>query len=73
MLLILGACFMGLSLTVRDLVGERTIFRRERAVGLVPSAYLLAKVVVFCVAALLQSAVLVAIVFVGKGTPGPGR
>ena len=71
-LLILGACFMGLSLTVRDLVGERTIFRRERAVGLVPSAYLLAKVVVFCVAALLQSAVLVAIVFVGKGTPGPG-
>lgn len=70
--LILGACFMGSTLTVRDLVGERPIFFRERAVGLLPSAYLLAKVLVFGVAALLQSAVLVAIVLAGKNPPGKG-
>lgn len=70
--LILGACFMGSTLTVRDLVGERPIFLRERAVGLLPSAYLLAKVMVFGVAALLQSAVLVAIVLAGKNPPGKG-
>ncbi|MEV5649057.1 FHA domain-containing protein [Nocardia sp. NPDC052254] len=70
--LILGACFMGSTLTVRDLVGERAIFLRERAVGLLPSAYLLAKVMVFGIAALLQSAVLVAIVLAGKNPPGKG-
>ncbi len=70
--LILGACFMGSTLTVRDLVGERPIFLRERAVGLLPSAYLLAKVMVFGIAALLQSAVLVAIVLAGKNPPGAG-
>jgi ABC-type multidrug transport system ATPase subunit len=70
--LILGACFMGSTLTVRDLVGERPIFYRERAVGLLPSSYLMAKVTVFGFAALLQSAVLVAIVLIGKKPPGKG-
>ena len=70
--LILGACFMGSTLTVRDLVGERPIFQRERAVGLLPSSYLMAKITVFGFAALLQSAVLVAIVLIGKKQPGPG-
>ncbi|KZM69232.1 FHA domain-containing protein [Nocardia terpenica] len=70
--LILGACFMGSTLTVRDLVGERPIFHRERAVGLLPSAYLLAKITVFGAAALLQSAVLVGIVLAGKNPPGKG-
>ncbi len=70
--LILGACFMGSTLTVRDLVGERTIFHRERAVGLLPSAYLMAKIAVFSFTALLQSAVLVGIVLAGKKRPGEG-
>ncbi|WP_024802231.1 FHA domain-containing protein [Nocardia sp. BMG51109] len=70
--LILGACFMGSTLTVRDLVGERAIFYRERAVGLLPSAYLLAKVAIFGIAALLQAAVLVGIVLAGKNPPGKG-
>lgn len=70
--LILGACFMGSTLTVRDLVGERAIFQRERAVGLKPSAYLTAKVVIFSLAAMLQSAVLVGIVLIGKKRPGQG-
>ncbi|ABG96694.1 ABC transporter, ATP-binding component [Rhodococcus jostii RHA1] len=70
--LILGAAFMGCSLTIRDLVGERMIYHRERAAGLLPSAYLTAKIVVFCAAAIVQSAIMVMIVFVGKGFPGRG-
>ncbi|MGV9612431.1 FHA domain-containing protein [Nocardia xishanensis] len=70
--LILGACFMGATLTVRDLVGERTIFYRERAVGLLPSAYLMAKIAVFSVTAFLQAAVLVGITLAGKNPPGAG-
>ena len=46
-LLNVGAIFMGTALTVRDLIGERAIFRREQAVGLSTTAYLLAKVGVY--------------------------
>ena len=46
-LLIIGATFMGVAMSIRDLVGERPIFLRERAVGLSPSAYLLAKLAVY--------------------------
>ena len=64
-----GAFFMGTALTVRALVGERAIFGRERAVGLSPSAYLAAKIAVFGAIAVVQSAVLVLIVTLGKGAP----
>lgn len=64
--------FLGTALTVRDLVGERMIFQRERAVGLSASAYLTAKVIVFSIAALIGTAVMVAIMTIGKGTPSHG-
>ncbi|MCW2626891.1 ATP-binding cassette domain-containing protein, partial [Mycobacterium sp.] len=64
-----GALFMGTALTVRALVGERAIFRREQAVGLSTSAYLAAKIAVFGAIAVVQSAVLVLIVAGGKGAP----
>jgi len=64
--------FMGTALTIRDLVGERLIFRREQAVGLSPSAYLTAKIVVYSCIAALQTAVLTAIVVIGKGAPTCG-
>ncbi|MGW4117380.1 ATP-binding cassette domain-containing protein [Nocardia sp. NPDC004711] len=70
--LILGACFMGATLTVRDLVGERAIYHRERAVGLRSGAYLMSKVVVFSLAALLQSAVMIGIVLAVKKPPSKG-
>ncbi|WP_280224857.1 FHA domain-containing protein [Nocardia farcinica] len=70
--LVIGACFMGISLSVRDLVGERTIFLRERAVGLSSTAYLLAKILVFSLAAVYQVAVMLAIVLVGKNGPRAG-
>jgi ABC-type multidrug transport system ATPase subunit len=68
-LLNIGAVFMGTALTIRDLIGERPIFRREQAVGLSTTAYLLAKVFVFCVFATVQAAIATAIVRVGKGAP----
>ncbi len=68
-ILIIGATFMGMSATVRDLVGERTIHRRERAMGLDPQAYLGAKVLVFGAMSMLQALVLVGIVLLRK--PGP--
>ncbi|HEY1840292.1 MAG TPA: ATP-binding cassette domain-containing protein [Mycobacterium sp.] len=71
-LLNIGAVFLGTALTVRDLVGERMIFQRERAVGLSASAYLMAKVVVYGAAALIGTAVMVAIMAIGKGTPSHG-
>src|SRR5581483_6265759 len=66
-----GAIFIGTALTIRALIGERAIFRREQAVGLSTTAYLLAKIVVFALFALAQAAVVVAITVVGKGW-GPG-
>ncbi len=67
-----GAVFMGTALTIRDLIGERAIFRREQAVGLSTTAYLLAKVCVYTLFAVLQSAIMTAIVVAGKGGPTQG-
>ncbi|WP_050899951.1 ATP-binding cassette domain-containing protein [Mycolicibacterium rhodesiae] len=67
-----AAILMGTTLTVRDLVGERTIFRREQSAGLSASAYLLAKIAVFSAVAVAQSALLVLVVTApGFGKPGP--
>jgi ABC-type multidrug transport system ATPase subunit len=69
MLLTMGAVFMGTALTIRDLIGERPIFRREQAVGLSTTAYLGAKIAVFCVFAIIQSVIMTTIALVGKGAP----
>ncbi|WP_349318916.1 FHA domain-containing protein [Mycolicibacterium canariasense] len=66
-LLNVGAIFMGTALTIRALIGERAIFLREQAVGLSTTAYLLAKVAIFTVFALVQSAIAVTIAILGKG------
>ncbi len=71
-LLNVGAVFMGTALTIRDLIGERAIFRREQAVGLSTSAYLIAKVCVYTVFAVVQSAIVTVIVLIGKGGPTHG-
>jgi ABC transport system ATP-binding/permease protein len=71
-MLSISAVFLGTALTIRDLVGERSIFRREQAAGLSASAYLAAKVIVFTVAAAAQIAVVTAIVVIGKSAPTRG-
>jgi hypothetical protein len=64
-----GAVFMGTALTIRDLIGERSIFRREQAVGLSTWAFLGAKVLVFSAFAIVQAAIATAIAIAGWGTP----
>lgn len=70
--LIIAAVFMGTALTIRDLVGERSIYRREQSVGLSAGAYLTAKVVVYSIAAAAQAAIVVAMVVALKGGPARG-
>ncbi len=71
-LLNVGAIFMGTALTVRDLIGERPIFLREQAVGLSTTAYLLAKVCIYSVFAIVQSGIVTAITLIGVGLPQNG-
>ena len=71
-LLNIAAVFMGSAITIRDLVGERAIFTRERAIGLSPTAYLAAKAAVYAGFAIVQTAILTAIVTLGKGGPTRG-
>ncbi|MDF8265058.1 ATP-binding cassette domain-containing protein [Luteipulveratus flavus] len=67
--LIVGAIFMGTAASVRELVGERAIFLREKAVGLSPQAYLWGKMTIFGVLTLIQSIIMVLLVLLVK--PGP--
>src|SRR5208337_4789643 len=64
-----GAIFMGTALTIRDLIGERPIFRREQAVGLSTGAYMGAKIAVFCGFAIIQAAIATIITIIGWGSP----
>ena len=68
-MLTVGAVFMGTALTIRDLVGERPIFRREQAVGLSTGAYLAAKIAVFSVFAIVQAGIATGISIIGWGQP----
>ncbi len=67
-----GAIFMGTALTIRDLIGERAIFLREQAVGLSTTAYLLAKICIYSVFAIVQSGIVTAITLIGVGLPKNG-
>ncbi|CAG7572402.1 ABC-type multidrug transport system ATPase subunit [Barrientosiimonas humi] len=67
--LIVGAIFMGTAASVRELVSERAIFLREKAVGLSSQAYLWGKLVIFGLLTLIQSALLVGLVLLVKEKP----
>ena len=67
--LVVGATLMGTTLAARDFVAERPIYRRERAAGLSPGAYLLSKVVVLGLLVACQCAAFVMVALLGL--PGP--
>ncbi len=67
--LLVSACLMGTAIAIRELVGERSIFRREYAVGLSPGVYFLSKMLVLGNAALVQGLLVTLIATVGL--PGP--
>jgi ABC transport system ATP-binding/permease protein len=67
--LLVAACLMGTAIAIRELVGERPIFRREYAVGLSPGIYFFSKVLVLGSAAFVQGLMVTFIATVGL--PGP--
>jgi ABC transport system ATP-binding/permease protein len=69
MVFVVGAALMGSAASIRELVKERAIYRRERAIGLSRSAYLLSKVVVLSLITGLQAVVLGVLGTLGR--PGP--
>lgn len=71
-ILVLGAAFMGMAGSIRELVGERSIYRREWAVGLRPGAYLGAKVLVSALLSAMQAAVLGSVGLIGRAVPQYG-
>lgn len=71
-ILIIGASFMGVSSSIRELIAERPIFLRERAVGLSQQMYLMSKVTVLLLLSLLQTILLLGVVMIGKDGPGEG-
>lgn len=66
-----AAVIIGTALTIRALVCERRVFRREQEVGLTAPAYLTAKITVYGLAAAVWTAVMFAIVIAVKGGPDP--
>ena len=68
-LMFVGAAFMGGAAAAREVVAERAILLRERATGLRPVAYALAKAGVFGVICAVQAGLLVGAVVITK--PGP--
>ncbi|OBH40537.1 ABC transporter [Mycobacterium intracellulare] len=64
-----GAVILGTALTIRALVLEHRVFRREQQVGLSAPAYLAAKLTVYAPAAAVWTAVMFAIVVAVKGGP----
>jgi ABC-type multidrug transport system ATPase subunit/pSer/pThr/pTyr-binding forkhead associated (FHA) protein len=68
-MLVIGSAFMGASISIRDLVGERPIFLRERAVGLPVSAYLGSKLLIFGLLSTFMAATLTYVTLMAKVAP----
>lgn len=66
MVLVVGAALMGLALSVREVVVERPIYRREHADGLSPWAYLLSKMVVLGLLVAVQCLLFTALALLGQ-------
>ena len=66
LVLTLCACFMGMANSVREIVKERPIYRRERAIGLSRTAYIGSKIVVLTLITTLQALVFTTIGLAGR-------
>ncbi|MER5915460.1 FHA domain-containing protein [Streptomyces sp. NPDC001982] len=72
LLLCVGGVLTGAANAVRELVKERVIYQRERAVGLPRSAYLMSKVFVLGTITVLQAVVLTQVGLLGVKLNAPG-
>jgi ABC-type multidrug transport system ATPase subunit len=69
LILILGAAFTGAATSIQELVKERVIYQRERAVGLSRGAYVVSKALVLGCIAAVQGVVFALLTLAGR--PGP--
>ncbi|WP_018332006.1 FHA domain-containing protein [Actinomycetospora chiangmaiensis] len=69
LVLVVGAALMGSAASIRELVKEREIYRRERAIGLSRGAYLASKLVILGVIVGLQAVVLGVLGTIGRPPP----
>lgn len=67
--LVVGAAFLGIAAAIREIVNEASIYRRERAVGLSPGAYLGSKLAVFALINTVQVVIFVYLSLFGRGAP----
>jgi hypothetical protein len=67
--LAVGAAFLGIATAIREIVNESTIYRRERSVGLSPTAYLASKLAVFLLLDSVQVVLFVYLSLLGRGKP----
>ncbi|MFF8971746.1 FHA domain-containing protein [Streptomyces sp. NPDC014995] len=72
LILCVGGVLTGAANAVRELVKERVIYQRERAVGLSRSAYLMSKVVVLGTVTVVQAVVLTLVALLGVDLHAPG-
>ncbi|MFE2721658.1 FHA domain-containing protein [Kitasatospora sp. NPDC059327] len=72
LILCVSGVLIGAANSVRELVKERSIYQRERAVGLSRSAYLCSKIVVLGTITVVQSVVLTMVALVGVQLGPPG-
>ncbi|OLZ73609.1 ABC transporter ATP-binding protein [Streptomyces sp. IMTB 2501] len=72
LILCVGAVLTGAANAVRELVKERVVYRRERAVGLPRSAYLMSKIVVLGTVSVVQAVVLTLVALLGVDLNAPG-
>nr|WP_256255987.1 ATP-binding cassette domain-containing protein [Streptomyces sp. MUSC 14] len=72
LVLAVGACLTGTANSVRELVQERVVYQRERAIGLSRSAYVLSKVMVLGLITAVQGFMVVAIGLAGRRLPVAG-
>ncbi|MFG2602475.1 FHA domain-containing protein [Streptomyces sp. NPDC048514] len=72
LILCVGAVLTGAANAVRELVKERVVYQRERAVGLPRSAYLMSKVVVLGTITIAQAVVLTLVALLGVDLGAPG-
>jgi ABC-type transport system involved in multi-copper enzyme maturation permease subunit len=71
LVMVVGCCMMGTATSLREMVKERAILLRERAVGLSWQAYLGSKVAVLGLIVMAQSALLT--LLTALGAPGPDQ
>ncbi|WP_435856068.1 FHA domain-containing protein [Streptomyces physcomitrii] len=71
LILCVGAVLTGAANAVRELVKERVIYQRERAVGLSRSAYLMSKVLVLGAVSVVQAVVLTMVALFGVDLNAP--